>query len=134
MVNAKFILSVFLFFLVSSTFAYFILFSDSSNTDNPVERILKSVGFEDADGIENSPAVPLPSGVSGLVTGGSGGGGGGSGVSQESGSPIVLHFCTFDAFHSITSSVPCRCGISAVCEEEGQYCDATSGNGEGTCE
>ena len=107
---------------------YFIFIS---NDDSQAETFFGMVGFHSIDDADNGPAVPLPSSPSGSSSGGSSGAGGSSGSSGEGLS--ILRFCTFDAYHIITSDVPCRCGFSEVCYQAESICDATFNNGEGLC-
>ncbi len=120
--------------LIFSFFVYSIFFSSSSPDENTFfEKVLKSVGFESTDA--GSPAVPLPSsgGSGGGSSGGAGSGGDDGGGLGSGGGETVLSFCTFDAYHKITSSVPCRCGISSVCTNTESTCDATFNEGQGVC-
>ncbi len=102
---------------------YFVFF-DSKSEIPLAEKIFENFGFK-SDEFNDNPAVPLPDGSN--YGGGFGGGSSGDGES------VVLRFCTFDAYHQITSEVPCRCGFSGVCYELGSTCDATFNNGEGYC-
>ncbi|MEK6909043.1 MAG: hypothetical protein AABX23_03265 [Nanoarchaeota archaeon] len=129
--NQKIAFRVFLAILISVFILifYFVFLSDNNRG---VERFFETIGFKSAENAEDSPAVPLPSGSSnsgGASSGGSFGIGDSGTVSEGE----VLRFCTFDAFHVITSEVPCRCGISAVCYQSEGVCDATFNNGEGIC-
>ena len=138
--NSKIFFRIFLIILVIifASILYFGLFDKSGGEGAGfVERALKAVGFDSADDSEDNPAVPLPSGYSGGGGSGAGVAGGSTTVTSSTGSigaEQQLPFCTFDAYHTITSDVPCRCGFSAVCNEEGQNCDATFNNGEGYCQ
>ena len=127
-----------LLILILGFLAYSIFFSESPVP--VVDKLLKSVGLKPQDDSESGPAVPLPRGFGGGGGGGgggSGGGGGGAGASggEDPGSSeeVILHFCTFDAFHIVNGVAPCRCGLTAVCAETGLICDATFDNGQGTC-
>ena len=114
-------------------FIVYLVFFDSS--EEPLaEKIFGAVGFKSIEDA-NTPAVPLPSGYGGGSTGGgSSGGQSGAGVGSASGgSGGTLRFCTFDAYHVITSEVPCRCGFSTVCYSSESVCDATFNNGQGYC-
>lgn len=124
---------IILFFVFSFIF-YFAFFSQ----DNGAEEFFGSIGFDSSENAEDTPAVALPSGdgsgSSSSIGSSSGSGGSGGGSSGSSGTvPSTLSFCTFDALHTITSDVPCRCGFSGVCYEEESVCDATFNNGEGYC-
>ncbi|MBM3232216.1 hypothetical protein FJZ21_02465 [Candidatus Pacearchaeota archaeon] len=128
-----FIISLIFIFLIT---CYFVFFSSGQVT----EKIFESIGFEDSESSEDTPAVPLPedslSGATGLASGNSGGSGGSGGSSENTNNgegAINLRFCTFDAYHVVTGDVPCRCGFSAVCYTEGSNCDASFNNGEGFC-
>jgi hypothetical protein len=130
--NQKIAYRIFLVILiiVFISIFYFVFISK----DNGAEKLLQAVGFESSENKQDAPAVPLPSGTIGGSSGAGSGSGssGGSGGSEEI-DPVSLKFCTFDAFHTITSNVPCRCGFSSVCYEEESVCDATFNNGEGYC-
>lgn len=147
-INSRFIFWSFIgiILFLFSFFAYFLFFYDSSESN--IENLLKGVGFDSADGGEDSPATPLPDNP---ITGfgvsensdGFGGGNGGSGQGGEisssgegnSGSSnSIMHFCTFEADRKVNNAIPCRCGLSAVCTEEGMICDATFSEGQGICE
>jgi hypothetical protein len=112
---------------------YFVFFgSDNAG----IEKVLETVGFKSSEsGGGNTPGTPLPSNPSssGSSSGGSGGSSGSSGSSESGSGQQVLRFCTFNAYHIITSEVPCRCGFSGVCSSTGSTCDATFNNGEGVC-
>lgn len=131
--NQKIAFRIFLAFLIVifCLMSYFIFVSDD---DASAERFFGSIGFESAENADDSSAVPLPSttgvgGSSGASGGSSGGSSGGTGNSETE----ILSFCTFDAFHTITSDVPCRCGFTGVCYEDESVCDASFNNGEGYC-
>lgn len=120
--------------VVFAFIAYIVLFDENSDDAPLVERFFEAIEFKSAEDAD-TPAVPLPSdsGFSGSSGSGSGGGESGGGAGGSSGSGAVLRFCTFDAFHVITSEVPCRCGFNAVCYSLGSVCDATFNNGQGLC-
>jgi len=120
---------------------YFV-FVDNGSGDSLPQKFLDAVGFKSGED-SNSDEMPLPSGSFNSGASGSGGGGSGSGGSSGGGSggsgsgsggaETFLRFCTFNAYHTITSEVPCRCGFVGVCYSEESVCDATFNNGEGSC-
>jgi hypothetical protein len=132
--NQKLVFRIFLglLILVFSFIFYFAFISDDADS---AERIFVAIGFDSSESAEDNPAVPLPPGsVATTGSGSSAGGGGSSGSGTGNGvENNLLSFCTFDALHTITSEVPCRCGFSGVCYEEESVCDATFNNGEGYC-
>ena len=136
--NQKIAFRIFLVFLIVifCLMAYFIFIGDEGSS---AEKFFESIGFESGESAMDNPAIPLPpgnsigsgsSGSSGGSSSGSSGGGNGETGNIEA---QVLSFCTFDAFHTITSEVPCRCGFTSVCYQEESVCDATFNNGEGYC-
>ncbi|MEK6894608.1 MAG: hypothetical protein AABX10_04045 [Nanoarchaeota archaeon] len=108
---------------------FYFVFIDKDGSG--AEQFFGAIGFESTESADDNPAVPLPSsgGSSAGSSMGSSGGSGGSGIEGSS----ILRFCTFDAYHTITSDVPCRCGFSGVCYQPEGICDATFNNGEGLC-
>ncbi len=132
--NQKLVFRIFLAVLII-IFVIIFYFIFISKDNSQAETFFGMVGFHSIDDVDNDPAVPLPSSPSGSSQGGSSGGssesGAGSGSSGEGLS--ILRFCTFDAYHTITSDVPCRCGFSDVCYQAESICDATFNNGEGLC-
>lgn len=135
--NQKLAFRIFLIVLiVIFVLIFYFVFIDSDGSG--AEEFFRAIGFESPESADDNPAVPLPSGstgASGSGSGSSGGssGGGPGGSSGNEGSNTILRFCTFDAYHTITSEVPCRCGFSGVCYQAESVCDATFNNGEGLC-
>ncbi len=133
--NQKLAFRIFLGGLVL-VFSFIFYFAFISEDSQDAERIFEAVGFDSSENGEGNPAIPLPSGSTGSANSGSSAGGAGGSGGSTTGNEIeagLLSFCTFDAFHTITSEVPCRCGFSGVCYEEESICDATFNNGEGYC-
>ncbi len=134
--NQKVAFRIFLVFLIVifCLMSYFIFIGDEGSG---AEKFFESIGFESGENAIDNPAIPLPPGnsIGSGISSGSGGSSGGSSSSGGTGNTEaqVLSFCTFDAFHTITSEVPCRCGFTGVCYQEESICDATFNNGEGYC-
>lgn len=133
--NQKIAFRIFLVFLivVFCLMAYFIFIGDEGSS---AEKFFGSIGFESEENAMNNPAIPLPPGnpIGSGISSGSGGSSSGSGGGETGNTETqILSFCTFDAFHTITSEVPCRCGFTSVCYQEESVCDATFNNGEGYC-
>lgn len=133
MLNTKIAFRIFLgaLLVIFALIIYFVFFNSS---EEPIaEKFFEAIGFESSEP-QGSDAVPLPSSDIGSSSGSSSSGSSsGGGSSGSSGNGQVLRFCTFDALHTITSEVPCRCGFSGVCYSAGSVCDATFNNGEGVC-
>lgn len=134
--NQKLAFRIF-FIVLILIFSFIFYFAFISDDENGAEKIFGAIGFDSSENSEDTPAVPLPSGSigsgSGSASSGSASSGGSGGSGTGSLEPATLSFCTFDALHTITSDVPCRCGFSGVCYEDESVCDATFNNGEGYC-